>query len=86
MYKKVICSWLVPVQLNKGIEDFTVNEALLFKSLKSLPEVKYDASVASLPFGVSFTDQTAAENVISHPEYWTQHRHASKVILVDLFH
>ena len=85
-HKQVISMGFMPVELNKSIEHLTVNKALFLQSLQGPPKVIYHASVSPLFFIVCrfIIDKAAAEQVVSYPEYGSQHREAPEILLVHL--
>lgn len=77
----------VPIELNKRVEDFTVDKSLLFEGFERLTEIHDYTALSALSFLIStaaVTDQATAEEVVGHPEDGTQHRKAPKVLLVYL--
>lgn len=62
----------MPVELDKRIEDLTIDEALLLECLERLAEVEDDTSITPLPFCIStdITYETAAEEIVGEPKDW----------------
>ena len=60
-HEQIICMWVVPVQLHEGIEDLTIDEALLFQCLQRMAEILDNAAFTTVFLRSEVVDQTATK-------------------------
>ena len=82
--EQIVCNRLVSVELHECVEDFTIDEALLFQCFKGMTEVLDHATLMTVFLGSDVPHKAAAEDVVSDPENRPEDRKAAEIFLVNL--
>ena len=83
-HEQIICVLVVPVQLDEGIKDLAIDEALFLQCFERMAKVLDNAAFTTVFLSGEVVDQTATKQVVCNPEDWPEDGEAAKVLLVYL--